>query len=234
MDEVTDPLEVLARTQLFEGLDWNELEPLRPDIRRRRFERGAYLFHEGDPGSHLFVVAHGKVKIGSTGRTGTEVVFGIAGPGDVLGELSLFAVPGERTADAQALEATECLMVAKDPLLGFLSRRPALLLRIISALCTYIARKDLAVGEIAFLDIPARVALKLLELADANGRRTESGIVIDLPLSQRTLAGMIGASRENVNRALSRFAELGYIRQSQSTIEVLNPEKLRRRGSSSM
>ena len=87
-------------------------------------------------------------------------------------------------------------------------------------------------GEIAFLDIPARVALKLVELAESKGRPTSGGIVLDMPLSQRTLAGMVGASRENVNRALSRFAELGYIRQSQGAIEVLDREQLRRRGSS--
>ncbi|HEV2477101.1 MAG TPA: Crp/Fnr family transcriptional regulator [Candidatus Dormibacteraeota bacterium] len=231
---MSDPLQLLATTSLFDGLAPPELERLRPSIRLRKLERGAYLFREGDPGSFLCVVVRGKVKIGSVGQSGTEVVFAVAGPGDVLGELSLFAEDGERTADAQALEQTECLTLARDPLIAFLSSRPALLVRIISTLCAYIARKDAAVGEIAFLDIPARVALKLLELAESNGRRTDSGVLIDMPLSQRTLAGMVGASRENVNRALSRFADLGYIRQSESKIEILNSEQLQRRGSASL
>ena len=87
-----------------------------------------------------------------------------------------------------------------------------------------------AIAEVAFLDIPGRVALKLLELADTKGQRSDEGIVISVPLSQRTLAGMVGASRENVNRTLHRFVQLGYIAQTRGTITVLKQEELRRRG----
>ena len=217
---------------MFLGLSPQDLERLRPGVRSRTFDRGSYLFREGDPGSHLYVVARGEVKIGRTDQSGAEIVFAVAGPGDVLGELSLFEEDGERTADAQALEPTDCLIVARAPLLEFLSSRPSLLLKLISTLCGYIKRKDAAMGEIAFLDIPARVALKLLELANSRGRRTADGTLIDMPLSQRTLASMVGASRENVNRALSRFADLGYVRVSEGRIAVLNHDQLRKRASS--
>jgi CRP/FNR family cyclic AMP-dependent transcriptional regulator len=226
-----DPLELFAQAAIFEGLPAAGLEPLRKAIRARRFERNEYLFREGDPGSHLYLVVHGQVKIGRVGEGGGEVVFAIAGAGEVFGELSLFEEDGERTADAQALEPTECLALARAPLIDFLLAHPRLLLRMISSLSSYITRKDAAMGEVAFLDIPARVALKLVELADTKGRPTADGVLIELPLSQRTLAGMVGASRENVNRALSRFSELGYVRQSRGAITVVDREKLRRRGS---
>ena len=87
-------------------------------------------------------------------------------------------------------------------------------------------------GDVAFLDISGRVASKLAELADTKGRQTSDGIVIDLSFSQRVLAGMVGASRENVNRALRRFSDLGYIRQSARSITVLDHDRLRRRASS--
>jgi CRP-like cAMP-binding protein len=232
--DTSDSLDLLARTYIFEGMAPAELEKLGPSIRSRNYGRGDYLFREGDPGSHLYVVTRGKVRIGRVGGGGGEVVFAIAGAGDVLGELSLFENDGERSADAQALEPTECLMLARAPLLDFMSARPALLLQIISTLCQHIRRKDTAMGEIAFLDIPARVASKLLELAESKGRPTSDGVVIDMPLSQRTLAGMVGASRENVNRALSRFVDLGYIRQSQGTIQVLDREQLRKRASTGL
>jgi CRP/FNR family transcriptional regulator len=225
-----DALELLAQTPIFEGLTGGDLEPLRPAIRPRRYEKNEYLFREGDPGSHLYLVLSGQVKIGRVGEGGGEVVFALAGPGEIFGELSLFEDDGERTADAQALEPAECLVVARAPLLNFLAAHPQLLLRIISTLSGYIKRKDAAMGEVAFLDIPARVALKLIELAETKGRREGDAIVIGVPLSQRTLAGMVGASRENVNRALSRFADLGYIRQARGTITVVDREQLRRRG----
>ena len=225
-----DPLELLAGTPMFEGLTPAELEPLRPALRTRRYARDDYLFREGDPGSHLYLVVEGQVKIARVAEGGAEIVFAIAGPGEVFGELSLFEEEGERSADAQALEASECVVVARDRVVGLLVSHPELLLRIVSSLSAYIRRKDAAVAEVAFLDIPARVARKLLELAQSKGRKSEAGTVIDLPLSQRTLAAMVGASRENVNRALHRFSVLGHIRQDRGVITVVRPEELRKRG----
>jgi CRP/FNR family transcriptional regulator/CRP/FNR family cyclic AMP-dependent transcriptional regulator len=227
-----DPIELLTGTAIFEGMTPAELEPLRPATRVRTFERGSHLFREGDPGTHLCVVVHGQVKIGRVNEGGGEVVYGIAGPGEVFGELSLFDEEGERTADAQALEATECILIAKAPLLAFFTAQPSLLLRIIASLSGYIKRKDATMRDVAFLDIPGRIAMKLIELAETKGRAAADGTEIDLPLNQGTLAAMVGASRENVNRALRRFSDLGYIRLDRGTITVLNRDELRRRGSS--
>ena len=225
-----DPTLQLLQTPIFEGLKLEDLDPLRSAIRNRRFDRGSYLFREGDPGSHLYMVIRGQVKIGRVGEGGGEIVFAIASPGEIFGELSLFDPEGERTADAQALEPTECLVIGKVPLLRFLTAQPRLQLRIISMLSMYIRRKDASMGEAAFLDIPGRIASKLVELADTRGRPSRDGVVIDLPLNQRTLAGMVGASRENVNRALRRFAGLGYIRQGRGSITVLDRARLIGRG----
>lgn len=226
-----DPTQLLLQASTFDGLSPTDLASLQPAVRTRSYARGTYLFREGDPGSHLYLVVQGQVKIGRVNEGGAEVVFAIAGPGETFGELSLFDEDGERTADAQALEPTECLVIAKAPLLRFLGEHPKLLLRIIANLSTYIRRKDASMGDVAFLDIPGRVASKLIELADSKGRITSNGVVIDIRLKQSTLAGMVGASRENVNRALRSFADLGYIRQSGGAITVLNRDQLRSRGS---
>ena len=225
-----DLLELLLPAPIFEGLSLEDLEPIRTAVRTRRFDRGTYLFREGDPGAHLYMIMRGQVKIGRTDEGGGEIVFAVAGPGEIFGELSLFDPDGERSADAEALEPTECIVISKARLLDFLTTHPDLLLRIISVLSSYIRRKDESLAEAAFLDIPGRVASKLVELADTKGRATPDGVAIDLPLRQRTLAGMVGASRENVNRALRRFAELGYIRQERDEIVVLDRARLTSRG----
>jgi CRP/FNR family transcriptional regulator, cyclic AMP receptor protein len=227
-----DLLELLAATPMFEGLPAVDLEPLRASVRSRRYAKDDYLFREGDPGSHLLLIVSGQIKIARVAEGGSEVVFAIAGPGELFGELSLFEEEGERSADAQALEPTECLIVPRQPVLDLLMAHPRLLLRIVASLSAYVRRKDAAVAEVAFLDIPARIARKLLELAESRGRSADGGIVIDVHLSQRMLAGMVGASRENVNRALHRFTSLGYIRQERGLITVLRPDELRKRGSS--
>jgi CRP/FNR family transcriptional regulator, cyclic AMP receptor protein len=230
MNASTDPMHSLLKAPIFEGLRMEDLEVLRPAVRIRHFNRGVYLFREGDPGSHLYMVTRGQVKIGRVGEGGGEIVFAIAGPGEIFGELSLFDPEGERTADAEALEPTDCIIIGKAPLLRVLSAQPKLLLRIIGVLSMYVRRKDASIGESAFLDIPGRVASKLIELADTRGRATADGVVIEMHLRQQTLAGMVGASRENVNRALRRFAGLGYIRQGRGSITVLDRARLSSRG----
>jgi CRP-like cAMP-binding protein len=111
----------------------------------------------------------------------------------------------------------------------FLHAHPAVMWRVITLLCAHIRRKDQAVADLAFHDIPGRVARKLLDLAAARGEPVESATSITLVLSQRTLAGLVGASRENVNRALSRFAAVDLIRLERGHITLLQPEMLRRR-----
>ena len=145
-----DPLEIFAGTPIFGGLREGELERLRPSVRSRSFEKGSYLFREGDSGSHLYVIVRGKVKIGRVEEGGAEVVFAIAGADDLLGELSVSENDGERTADAQALEPTVCLTIARAPRLEFLSTQPSMLLQIISTLSGYIRRKDAAIAEMHF------------------------------------------------------------------------------------
>jgi CRP-like cAMP-binding protein len=225
-----DVIHLLANARFFAGVTAAELETLRPAVRMRSFGRDSPVFREGDPGSHLYVVATGQVKIVQVGPGGGEIVFAVVGPGEVFGELSLFEPDGERSADAIALEPTECALLARDPVIAFLLGHPQLLLRLVSSLISYIQRKDLAMAEVAFLDIPGRVAQRLLGLAESRGEQVGEGVVIRIPLSQRTLAGMVGASRENVNRALQKFVQLGYISQARGTITVLRPEELRRRG----
>ena len=111
-----DPMELLTKAPIFEGLAPAELEPLRTAIRTRSFAKGAYLFREGDPGSHLYMVVEGEVKIGRVGEGGGQVVLAIVGPGEVFGELSLFDDEGERTADAQALKpATSADLPVRSP-----------------------------------------------------------------------------------------------------------------------
>jgi CRP/FNR family transcriptional regulator, cyclic AMP receptor protein len=226
-----DVIQLLAKARLFEGVTAAELETLRGAVRMRSFGKDSHVFREGDPGSHLYLIKSGQVKILRVAAGGGEIVFAVVGAGEIFGELSLFEPDGERSADAVALEPTECALLARDPVLAFLLEHPLLLLRMLTSLVGYIQRKDRAMAEVAFLDIPGRIAQRLVDLAESRGERVGEGVVIRIPLSQRTLAGMVGASRENVNRALHRFVELGYISQARGTITVLKPTELRRRAS---
>ncbi len=108
-----DPLAALAKTALFAGFASKDLEALGPALKQRTYSRGAYIFHEGDPGSALYVIASGQVKIARMGSRGEEVVYAILVPSDTFGELALFDEKSVRAADAQAMEMTTCLTLAE-------------------------------------------------------------------------------------------------------------------------
>jgi CRP/FNR family transcriptional regulator/CRP/FNR family cyclic AMP-dependent transcriptional regulator len=228
---MTTPAEavaLLSRTPLFTGVTPADLEPLLADFRLRRFATDSYVFREGDPGDLLHLVARGEVKISRTTEAGGEVVFAVLGAGEVFGEMAALQENAVRSADAQALAETECFVLHRHALVAFLKANPAVMWRVVTVLSDYIRRKDEAFSDLAFNDIPGRVARKLLELAAARGEQVDEGAQI--AVSQKTLAGLVGASRENVNRALSRFASLGAISLERGRITLLRPEELRRRG----
>ena len=229
MMALMDLVAVLAESTLFSGMPRQDLEALGPAARSKSFRKGSYIFREGDVGNALYVIRRGQIKISRMGRGGTEAVYAILVPGDSFGEIALLSGDAARTADAQAMELTECVSVPKESLLSFLDRHPVMSRHLMQALARYVQQVDESLAEIAFLDITGRVARKLLDLGQSHGRSTPDGIRIDVRLSQRTLASMVSASRENVNRALHRFAVRGDIRQDGGLITILRPGELRKR-----
>lgn len=224
-----DALSVLARNPVFDGVDPGDLQSLALEGRIRTYARGTFLFQEGAPAGPLFIVLSGTVKIQSLGHAGDESVFALLGPDELLGDITLFDADPERSADAQALEPTQCLVLPRAAVERVLERNPAAMRRLVVRLAERIRHKDQAFAEVAYLDIPGRVAAKLLELVAAHGRPETDGTRIDLHLSQRSLAGMVGASRENVNRSLAAFTAQGVIRQEGGMIVVLSCAALQRR-----
>jgi CRP/FNR family cyclic AMP-dependent transcriptional regulator len=223
------PFDILAGSALFGGIPPRRLESLLPSLRRREFERGVCLFQEGDPASQLYIILSGQVQISRTHPTGDELVLAVLGPGELFGELAVLKDGALRSADASALQVTRCLTLDRSALNSFLDGQPELRRHLVSALVDALLRRDEALVSIASLDVPGRVARVLLDLADRHGMPTEDGRLISLRLHQRTLAGMVAASREKVNRALVSFADVGMIRQHQGCIVILKPLQLRRR-----
>jgi CRP/FNR family cyclic AMP-dependent transcriptional regulator len=220
--------EQLRRTRLFRGVAAGDLQSLLPEVRRRRFQSHASIFREGDPGDALFIVVTGEVKISRTLEQGEEVVFALLGAGDAFGELAVLEPDAVRSGDATAIADTECLILHRRPVVDFLKTHPGAMWGVVTMLSAYIKRKDEGYVDLAVRDIPGRVARKLLELTSARGGSVDARQ--EVRLSQTTLAGLVGASRENVNRALSRFISLGYIEVDRGRIVVLRPDELRRRG----
>jgi CRP-like cAMP-binding protein len=208
-----------------EQLEPAELEALRAAGTRRRYPAGAMLFHEGERSDYVIAVFAGRVKISYYTADGKEVVLGVRGGGELLGEMS--ALDGEtRSASASALEPVDAVVLRAEEFTQFLSANPRtafLLLRMVSRRLRDADRKRI---EFAAHDSIGRVARRLVELADRYGERTDDGVVIKLPLSQQELAGWTGSSREAVSKALQALRARGWIETRRRQIVVRDMDAL--------
>jgi CRP/FNR family transcriptional regulator, cyclic AMP receptor protein len=218
----------LSGVPFFASLGEDALQALEQACRRRVFQRGETIFYEEDPGSALYILQAGQVKIVRLAPDGEERILHLQGEGSCLGELSL--IDGAlRSARAVALDRVEALVLYREPFLELLSRHPPVALAVMSALAGMVRRLSAQLQDLTALDVPGRLAKKLLELAATHGQSTPEGRHIPLPLTQQELAHMIGATRVAVNQALSAFRQQGLLTTDRSGITLHQPEKLNQR-----
>ena len=199
---------------------------LRREGHVRRFRRGQALFTEGDIAERVFLIDRGRVLISCTSTDGREIVLGLRGPGDIIGELS--ALDGEaRSATALVLAEVEAVVAPGSALARALEDVDAArdLIGILAVRLRDADRKRL---EFATLDTLGRVAERLLELAGMFGTPAPEGISVDLPLSQEQLASWCGASRESTVKALATLRALNCISTGRQSLLIHDPEALRR------
>jgi CRP/FNR family transcriptional regulator, cyclic AMP receptor protein len=220
----TDSADVLQRVPLFAQLTPAELAGLSRSLRRRRFKRGEVIFFRGDPGDSLYVLETGKIKIVLTSPDGKEVVLSTLGPTDFFGDLAL--LDGEpRSADAVATESGELLLLHRSDFLQFLEAHPPVAVRLLAILSRRLRRNAQIIQDAAFLDVSGRLARTLLELAA--GHSGQPPLVIRTRLTQTDLAGMVGATRESVNKWLREYDRQGLLHFERGTITIYRPDVLR-------
>jgi CRP/FNR family transcriptional regulator, cyclic AMP receptor protein len=218
----------LARVVLFTELTEADVASLAARLRRRRCARGEVIFLRDDPGDSLFIVKTGVIRIVLTSPEGKEMTLALRGPGDFFGELAL--LDGEpRSADAVAQEPAELLLLQRDDFLELVGERPSVAVALIKVLSQRLRQSSQIVEDAAFLDVPARLAIAILRLLDAQGQVDEPGSVIAARLSQAELAALVGTRRESVNRWLRFYEQQGLIRYERGQITVLRPDGLRKR-----
>jgi CRP/FNR family transcriptional regulator, cyclic AMP receptor protein len=167
-------VELLRRSRLFAGLSEPMLRALADRAIERSFPRHGRLFYQGDPGTALFVVASGLVKVLVTSEDGEEMVLVTLGPGEALGELSIVD-GGPRSASAEALEPTVVLMITRQVLLELAARDRALIEVLLQVLGGLLQRLTEQASDLVFLDLPGRTAKLLAGLMPSAAWRRPKG-----------------------------------------------------------
>lgn len=213
--------DLLAASALFSGLTDDELDSVASAATTRELRRGDVLFAEGDESEELFLVEDGRVAMSQRSVDGRESVIALMERGDLFGEMPLFDNLG-RSTEARALEPSVVIVVPYEPLQAIYEKRPALLWLVVAMLSRRLRTTDSALADSVFLDVTGRTAKRLLELAGDQDEFT-------LPVTQEELAGMVGASRERVNKAIASFLRLGWLDQRDRRYRITDREQLTRR-----
>lgn len=219
--------QALQSTHLFGSLDEQSVDGLADACHQRSYQKGQYLWYQGDPGTVLAIICIGLVKVVLTSERGDEVVLATLGPPEAIGELSVLD-GSPRSASVVAVQPTTVLLLDRSTALTLMSHQPEVLDAVLRSLGQLVRQMTEQTGDLVFLDLPARLAKLLLRLGKTTP--TDGGpVVLDVGLSQSDLAAMIGATRPAVNRALQTFAARGLIAIDGQVIVLHDLPGLRRR-----
>ena len=211
--------ELLARTDFFAEAPAALVRQLAEEGEELPLVRGDVLFREGDVADSLYLVISGRIAIAIANPIDhRETVVALMDAGDLFGEMSMLD-EGSRSAQARALEPSVVFVVPFEPVVKAFRSDPALLWGVTRLLARRLRVMDEALADSVFLDVTGRTAKRLLELSEGRDEFV-------LPITQEELAGMVGASRERVNKAIASFIRLGWITQHERNYSVLKRASL--------
>jgi CRP/FNR family transcriptional regulator, cyclic AMP receptor protein len=216
---------ILKQATLFGGCPPEALADLARVALLQVLPAGAAIFAKGEPGDRLYIVVSGKVRISTTGPDAQQLTLNILGPGALFGEVAL-ADGGARTADASAIGAVELLVLHRRDIHDVLMRRPEVAMRMLAALSERVRWVSARYEDSVFLELPARLAKRLLILDDMFGVEREGARVINLKMSQRDLSNAMHVTRESINRTLKAWSDAGVVRFEDGILTVLDRPRL--------
>lgn len=206
----------LKQIPLLAGLSDAELARVESAATTKTFPKGTVIINEGDSGSSMFLLLHGRVKVFVSDGHGKEFVLAVLGPGECVGELALLD-DEPRTASVETEEATSFLVVQKVDFLELLSDSPQIQFKLLMNLVARSRQLTESVKNLALKDVYSRVRLLFEDLAVERDGQT----LIEEPMTQQAIADRVGSSREMVARIMKELVFGGYIRVDNKRLVIV-------------
>ncbi len=222
---MTDYIAALRPVALFAGLTDPELAQLSAAAVLRRVEEGGFYFFQGDPADHIYVVIEGQVKITQSNPDGQQILLRIAGPHALFGGIGM-TLEKAYPASAQAAEDCAALSWTRPVIMGFTTRIPRLAVNAMQLMSGQIQEFQDRYRQLATERVERRLARTLIRLAGQTGKKTEQGVLINLPLTRQDLAEMTGTTLYTVSRILSGWEEKGLVVLGRERVTIRFPHGL--------
>lgn len=166
----------------------------------RSYRKGALLIEEGSLGDNLFVIVAGQLRAYSSDARGREITYGVYGPGEYVGEMSLDG--GPRSASVMAEAPTRCIIVTRVNLLTHISEHPEFAFELLTKVIRRARAATLSTKQLALNDVYGRLRL-LVEESTADGAQME--------FTHQAIAQRLGCSREMVSKLVKDLEQGGYL-----------------------
>jgi len=217
---------LLARTEVFAGLEPRELLAIAQVAVPRHWERGEVIFREGDTGDTCYLLRSGAVVLTREHQDGRMVALAELRGGALFGELAMFR--GEtRSATAEAIEDTQAVAILAGDVQRQIRRNPDLALKLLAALAERVSRTTERLLQQSFQTVAGRVASTLL--AQCVSRQAEGAGDNDVLIraTQAEIAQLSGTSRESASRFLATLERAGLVTLGRGKVTVHEPGRLR-------
>jgi CRP-like cAMP-binding protein len=221
-DDAAPPLD---RIPLFRGLGAHALAEIAAAARSRHAAAGEVIFQEGDSAGSFFTLRSGSVKLTQLSAEGHVVVMRLVGPGDAFGGVAAFGT-GPYPVTATAVTDTTALEWPGPVMTGLMERHTRLALNAVRFVAARLHELQEQYRQLATERVERRIARALLRLVRQSGRRTDEGVLIDLPLSREDLAQMTGTTLYTVSRVLTRWETDGIVESGRQRVTVRTPHTL--------
>ncbi|MFF3847012.1 Crp/Fnr family transcriptional regulator [Streptomyces sp. NPDC002328] len=202
---------------------WRELRTQGPS---RRYRERDVMLRQGSPGAYLLALTDGITKVLSRDAGGGVTWLAFRGPGDLLGEASVFHGT-TRTADVVAITPCTAVVLEARRFQRYVEER-GLVMDLMRQTLARLRESDAHRSELLTLPLTVRLARALLRLAELSGQAAESGAVRLSGLAQEELAQAVGVSRNAVITGLQRLREAGAVETARKVIVVNDVVILRR------
>lgn len=214
-----------AKTE-WDALDQDDIKLFNRNVICREYKMGRTIFLQGDPCRGLYFVESGLVAVRKSNDEGKSAIVRLAYPGDTLGYRPLLARENHRATAEVIVKAWVCFL--ESPImLDLLQKNPNLGLRFLQYTATALGEAEERLYQVAALGVRTRVIHLLILLSNHYGSVASNGeFVMELPMTKRNLAGMIGAEPESVSRAFRDIQAEGHFSFSGRTVRINNFDRL--------
>ena len=220
-----DNLSLLRNSSIFRGLGDADLNVVLRSSHTSHLKDGSFFFLEGSPAVKAYVLLAGKVKLFQVTADGQQVILGYLVPGRVYG---IIAILKEviYPVSAQAVGQCSAIYWEQDTLNRLIERYPRIALNAMRIMAGQIREFQNTVRDLSTKRVEQRIARAILRLARQSGRKVESGVLIDLPLSRQDLAEMTGTTLYTVSRVLTEWENQGLVQSKRRQVTILYPHGL--------